>query len=51
MTDITSLSIPKQLITDAKNLKINCSDVARTAIEKAIESKKKNVVPDPAPGA
>lgn len=36
MTDITTLSIPKDIIARAKILGINCSKVARDAIEAAI---------------
>jgi post-segregation antitoxin (ccd killing protein) len=46
MTDITSLSIPKELITVAKELNINCSKVSREAISTAIkEAQKKESQP------
>jgi len=38
MTDITSLSIPKELIQTARSLDINCSKIARDAIAAAIKN-------------
>jgi post-segregation antitoxin (ccd killing protein) len=39
MTDITSLSIPKEIMIAAKDLGINCSKVARDAISTEIKAK------------
>ena len=40
MTDVTTLSIPHELIKEAKSLEINSSKEARDAIKNAIARKK-----------
>lgn len=40
MSGITSLVIPDSLIEDAKKYKINCSKVAREALEVEVNKKK-----------
>jgi post-segregation antitoxin (ccd killing protein) len=47
MTDITSLSIPKELIHTARDLGINCSKVARDAITAAIKEHSIKNIPAP----
>jgi len=44
MTDITCLSIPKEIIAEAKSLKINSSKVCRTALTAAIKESKEHPV-------
>lgn len=46
MSDITSFVIPKALIEEAKKHKINCSKVARNALEVEINKVKSTTPPE-----
>ena len=47
MSEITTLCIPNALMSEAKELGVNCSDEARKAIQEAVTRRKieKGIVP------